>query len=281
MRPQCLLVALCAYTTAASPVSEMLNALKRQVVQTYDVNVIIYNSKGKPVSTSVKHVTKTVHPTTTLAAAPTASPTDYVSTALYHHNIHRANHSVPLLKWDTSLVASAKVLAATCHWGHNMYVLLAILCGTISNLSRNINGGGYGQNIAAYGSTDAERLGAEKEMAVSATNMWYNNEEPLYLPSYYGKDNPDLNTFDDWGHFTQMVWLNTHSVGCYTEQCNDMNLWPGMPAWYTVCNYYPPGTYLSLSASYATNVFLGNMDGEYGVNVFPPLKHKALFVNNS
>ncbi|KAF7928331.1 uncharacterized protein EAE98_002206 [Botrytis deweyae] len=249
MRLQFALAMLFALMVTASPITDFLNRLKRQIIQTYDVTEVIYNSNGKAVATTILHVTTTVYPSTTLAPVPTATPTDYVSTALYHHNIHRANHSVPLLKWDTKLVASAQVLAATCKWGHSM----------------NINGGGYGQNIAAYGSTNAKALGANKEMAVAATNMWYNGEQPTYLPSYYGKNNPDLTTFEAWGHFTQMVWLGTNSVGCATQLCQPMDIWPSMPAWYTVCNYSPPG----------------NMGGQYGVNVFPPLRHPSVNVINA
>lgn len=83
-------------------------------------------------------------------------------------------------------------------------------------------------------------------MAVAATNMWYNSEQPSYLPSYYGKNNPDLNTFENWGHYSQMVWLATRSVGCATQLCQPMDIWPGFPAWYTVCNYYPPGLFLTV-----------------------------------
>jgi len=120
MRLQFALTMLFALMVTASPITELLNRIKRQIIQTYDVTEVIYNSNGKAVATTILHVTTTVYPSTTLAPVPTATPTDYVSTALYHHNIHRANHSVPLLKWDTKLVASAQVLAATCKWGHSM-----------------------------------------------------------------------------------------------------------------------------------------------------------------
>ncbi|KAM3073201.1 hypothetical protein ACMFMG_008913 [Clarireedia jacksonii] len=249
MRLQILLVALFTCIATASPIGKIFSLLKRQEVQTYDVTEVYYNQNGQAVSTTTVHVTTTVYPSTTSAPVPSATPTDYVSTALYHHNIHRANHSVPLLKWDTDLVASAKVLAETCHWGHNM----------------TINGGGYGQNIAAYGATNAQALGAQKEVAVAATNMWYNGEQTLYLPSYYGENNPDMSTFESWGHYTQMVWLNTNAVGCFTQFCNPMNIWPNLPAWYTVCNYHPPG----------------NLGGQYGVNVFPPQGHEKTDVDNS
>lgn len=38
------------------------------------------------------------------------------------------------------------------------------------------------------------------------------------------------------GHYTQIVWRSTRSVGCAKTQCKDMDLW--------VCNYDPPGNWV-------------------------------------
>jgi hypothetical protein len=48
------------------------------------------------------------------------------------------------------------------------------------------------------------------------------------------------------GHFTQLVWKNTTSVGCGRTQCNgerdkDKDKDMAAPGWYVVCEYYPPG----------------------------------------
>jgi uncharacterized protein YkwD len=56
----------------------------------------------------------------TTAAAPVASPTDYISTALYHHNIHRANHSSPDVTWSDTLAGYAEITAKTCVFAHDM-----------------------------------------------------------------------------------------------------------------------------------------------------------------
>jgi uncharacterized protein YkwD len=56
----------------------------------------------------------------TTAAAAVASPTDYISTALYHHNVHRANHSAPDVTWDDTLAGYAAITAKTCVFAHDM-----------------------------------------------------------------------------------------------------------------------------------------------------------------
>jgi len=40
------------------------------------------------------------------------------------------------------------------------------------------------------------------------------------------------------GHFTQVVWRNTTSVGCGRKACNELNNTPGF---YVVCEYWPAG----------------------------------------
>jgi len=51
----------------------------------------------------------------------------------------------------------------------------------------------------------------------------------------------------DTGHFTQVIWASTKTVGCGLAQCNGNDL--------LVCNYSPAGNY----------------DGQYQENV-PPVK---------
>lgn len=175
---------------------------------------------------------------TTAAAASLPSPTDFISSSLYHHNVHRANHSVDALEWDDDLASYAAIVAASCVYGHNT----------------TPGGGGYGQNIACYGSTgDPEALGAAHEVATSSTDMWYNGEVNAFLPSYYGQSTPDMSNFEVWGHFSQMVWKSTERVGCASQFCESGLL--ALPGWFTVCNYGPPG----------------NDGGDYGKNVLPPL----------
>ena len=67
---------------------------------------------------------------------------------------------------------------------------------------------------------------------------------------------PDMNNFEKWGHYSQIVWKSTMQVGCYTQYCSNglVNTRDGVSPYFTVCNYSPPGIF----------------GGEYGTNVGQP-----------
>jgi uncharacterized protein YkwD len=161
----------------------------------------------------------------TTAAPATSSPTDYASTALYHHNMHRANHSASDLTWDDQLATYAKASANKCVFAHDM----------------TEGGGGYGQNLAAYGTTtDIASLNLGSLVADSITNQWYYGEASA-VP--YGQDSPAVSGVPEFLHFTQVIWKATTKVGCATVQCPSGSIF-GMPSMYTVCNYADQGNVL-------------------------------------
>ncbi|WEW55857.1 hypothetical protein PRK78_001290 [Emydomyces testavorans] len=149
------------------------------------------------------------------------SNNDYKGTVLYHHNIHRSNHSAEALTWDDNLESSARQLAETCVYGHNT----------------KYGGGGYGQNIGYQSGYSS--------VAAMITNLMYNGEAPKF-DGLYGQSNPGGN-FHDWGHFTQIVWKGTKNVACYTKRCSTLRVGGGGSsvnnADFIVCNYGPPGNY--------------------------------------
>lgn len=51
-----------------------------------------------------------------------AAPTDFASTAVYHHNVHRENNSAPALEWDSTYAGYAAETAKKCKFAHDMYV---------------------------------------------------------------------------------------------------------------------------------------------------------------
>lgn len=163
---------------------------------------------------------------------------DYASVVVNKHNIHRQNNSAQPVTFDADRASYAATLAATCNFHHDT----------------TIGSADYGQNIGAYAGTRAESITAEKALANAIDDMWY-SEVSLYPASNYGKPNPDMSNFEAWGHYSAMVWADTKSVGCATQFCGAGTMWDDMGAWFTVCNYYPPG----------------NVAGQYGDNVLPPL----------
>lgn len=157
---------------------------------------------------------------------------------VYHHNVHRVNHSAPALSWSDSLASYAAEAASRCVFEHDL----------------KPGGGGYGQNLAMYGSTDTVASeGGGKSLADAITGMWYNGEAWQY-PGY-GAPTPDMSQFSKWGHFSQVIWAGTKEVGCHVQFCKAGTMFANMAAWYTVCNYAPAG----------------NVGSQYGKNVLPPL----------
>jgi hypothetical protein len=47
------------------------------------------------------------------------------------------------------------------------------------------------------------------------------------------------------GHFTQLVWKATDSVGCGRTECDGKG-GDEAPGWFVVCNYYPAGNVVGL-----------------------------------
>jgi len=166
---------------------------------------------------------------------------------LLAHNVHRANHSAADLTYSNELANVAQQIASSCVYAHDT---------TVESTTGN---GVYGQNIAAGLTAD--------EVTDVITNLWYNNEVNAYSP-YYGQANPGGN-FNDYGHFTQIVWQGTTVVGCATQDCSAnglANVGSNVPPYFTVCNYYEAGNY---GGEYADNIDapLGfpTVDGSYGV----------------
>jgi len=85
------------------------------------------------------------------------------------------------------------------------------------------------------------------------TNAMYNGEMPNYPE--YGVDNPDMTNFSKWGHFSQIVWKATTSVGCYTQYCPNglANTGSGVSPYFTVCNYSPQGRTASTRRCHGSN----------------------------
>lgn len=243
-------------TTEAAPTPEVVyvtqtytygeSAVETPVVETPVVETPTTSEAAVVVQETVQAAASTTEAESTYAAAATstqaaaATPSDMASTALYAHNLHRANHSAPSMSWLDEIAGYAENTANTCKFAHDM----------------DQGSGNYGQNIAMWAtSDDAEALGEAGAIGMASHDMWYNGEVGLYLPSYYGEATPDMSNFEAWGHFSQLVWKDSTSLGCYAKLCAKGTMYTDMAAWYMVCNYRPAG----------------NVGGSYGDNVLTPL----------
>ncbi|KAI8084979.1 CAP domain-containing protein [Halteromyces radiatus] len=125
------------------------------------------------------------------------------------HNTRRAKHRVSDLTWNQDAANFADSWVKRCSFQH----------------SQNHK---YGENIAwGYFTWD------------QVMKAWADDEEPKY--NFQHGDFSEAT-----GHFTQVVWKSTTSVGCAVNHCL------GIP--FYSCNYVPPG----------------NVVGQFQQNVFPP-----------
>nr|POE72873.1 putative pathogenesis-related protein [Quercus suber] len=144
-----------------------------------------------PVATTSKTTTSSTKKSSTTTSKTTAAaaavPTTLEQIALYHHNIHRSNHSASNI--DSSSPESSSKLTVD---------------------DSTAGGGGYGQNIAA---------GVKANNISSViTELFYNGEMPYYS-TLYGQAQPSYDNFAHWGHFSQLVWKDTKTIGCAVQYC--------------------------------------------------------------
>ena len=125
------------------------------------------------------------------------------------HNALRSCHGAHEVIWNERLESKAAMNANTCVFEHTQ----------------------YGENICMGFATVYDCIMA-----------WY-NESVLYR--YYENEPVPFNT--QWGHFTQIVWNQTTSIGCAIRQdCPNGAI--------IFCLYDPPG----------------NVIGQFSKNVFKP-----------
>jgi hypothetical protein len=188
---------------------------------------------------------------------------NYKQTVLDTHNKSRAKHGVAPLVWDDELFRIAVETARSCKYAHDTYVLplpyrpslpsslvdsstvpsytpalpsflehVQLTCS--SSLYSKTGGGGYGQNIAAGGRAF--------EVHDVILKLFY--DEVKYY-KWYGRE-PDMTNFHLWGHFSAIVWKESKSVACWTEDCSNRpgklaNVASNVPPFFTVCNFRKPG----------------------------------------
>ncbi|KAM0327487.1 hypothetical protein ACHAQA_005775 [Verticillium albo-atrum] len=135
------------------------------------------------------------------------SDSSFNSAIINTHNTFRRQHRGVDLKWNATLATFAKTYLDSKGKGKNQ-------CPPFAH-----SGGPYGENLAiGYGNP------------TGAVNAW-GNERALYD---FNKAVYSAAT----GHFTQMVWRDTKTVGCARKYCTTGAQIKG---WYLACEYFPRG----------------------------------------
>uniref|UniRef100_A0A8C9XH46 SCP domain-containing protein n=1 Tax=Sander lucioperca TaxID=283035 RepID=A0A8C9XH46_SANLU len=110
------------------------------------------------------------------------------------------------LRWDPSLKLLAEGYAAKCVWNHNP---------DLEDTGENL--------YAGTGQLDLRE----------ALEKWFLEHLD------YDFQNNSCDEDKMCGHYTQMVWADTHRVGCAFHLCNNMEGLDWERVSFLVCNYYP------------------------------------------
>ncbi|XP_052163239.1 pathogenesis-related protein PRB1-2-like [Oryza glaberrima] len=147
-------------------------------------------------------------------AAAQSSPQDFLDA----HNAARRGEGVglPDVAWSTTLQAFAESYVAQ---------LAATTCSLAHSNSEDL---GYGENL--YGPAAA---GSSAATAAAAVGKWM-EEKADYV---YSSNTCTRGALLDCGHYTQIVWRSTTSIGCASAACSNGG---GV---IVSCNYSPPGNW--------------------------------------
>lgn len=144
------------------------------------------------------------------------------------HNFIRAAVGAPSLTWNNSLAEFAAQYS----------LILSTSCLDLAHgMTKDAGGAPLGQNLAGQASSSGVPLNAT--WPVEAWSSEY--EHYTYAPVRAAKECAPGHTC---GHYTQVVWNTTRSVGCASTPCKDIK--KGLTGFVYVCDYYPPGNYLGL-----------------------------------
>lgn len=162
------------------------------------------------------------------SSTPLVTENELARAMVEAHNAVRGSAEEPLLdlEWSDALAAHA------AEWADE----LARGCSGIRHRDQNR----YGENIAMRGSSRVTEAFSPEE----AVAGWSAEAACWEFGTVQGSESCDpgcvaeLNS-NGCGHYTQIIWANTTSVGCGYASCEssfNVEIW--------VCNYDPPGNFV-------------------------------------
>jgi hypothetical protein len=114
--------------------------------------------------------------------------------------------------WDADIAVVAQAWAERCVFEHS-------------------DGTGYGENLALFSPRDVDA-----DLATATVELWESEVAD------YDYEGDSCAPGRQCGHYTQVVWRDTASIGCGVASCDDV---PGFgPGIMFVCNYDPPGNFI-------------------------------------
>ena len=129
-------------------------------------------------------------------------------------NQYRTAHGSPPVTWDPTVATFSQ------NWANYM-----ASTGNFAHSSSDL----YGENLAQF-------FGSNSNFERSAINLWYAES------SKYNYNNPESNNFNEIGHFSQLVWKSSTSVGMGIARSSS-----GLT--FVAMNFHPPGNYFGLFTS--------------------------------
>ncbi|KAF2831849.1 PR-1-like protein [Ophiobolus disseminans] len=152
----------------------------------------------------------TTHAFPQSSPSPESSSPEYTSNSTFREtvlnvtNTFRTQHNATSLSWNETLEEEAEKWAGKCGFGHS--------------------GGPAGENLAAGYANVTQSI-----------SVWADER--------VGFDFRGGEFSTSTGHFTQLVWRTTSSVGCARTLCNGGSSGGkgDAPGWFLVCEYWPGG----------------------------------------
>jgi hypothetical protein len=149
---------------------------------------------------------------------------------LNRHNRLRSFGGLKKMKWNKKIAANAKKWAEKLKKTKNCNMMHSS-----SSSRKNVGGFSYlGENL--YWSWGSSPSKVDANMAKKAVNSWY-SEIRDFKYSKKGVICPKRNKKGMIGHFTQVMWDKSTSLGCAAAQCG------GGKTTVVVCQYGPGGNF--------------------------------------
>ncbi|KAF2441101.1 PR-1-like protein [Karstenula rhodostoma CBS 690.94] len=145
------------------------------------------------------------------ASADYAKDALFKSTILNVTNTYRKQHNATSLKWNDTLADFAKDWSEKCNFEHS--------------------GGPNGENLSSGYPNASQSI-----IAWGHERVDYDFKKGEFT--------------HETGHFSQLVWKATKTVGCGRTECDGQDKGKA-PGWFVVCEYYPPGNVIG---SFVENV---------------------------